>query len=249
MKCIHNMSEKKSDTEADGASFSQVENVRTLMKEDIILGLLAPGDFLSEARISEKYGVSRTPVREAIRALAGDGLVTLRPRQRAVVRGLKAAEIVDQFEAMAELEASCAWLAAYRRTATELAALEEAQAKCRQLAIDQDPVAYYGANVPFHELIYTASGNNYLRSETLRLRNRLSFMRITQGQLPGRLASSSSEHDAVLDAIINRDCEGAANAMRLHLNMQSESVHRMLRHTDNSGFVHIAAMNSSDQIT
>lgn len=219
---------------------AQAEQIRRAMGEDIMMGRLRPGEFLSELRIAEQYGVSRTPVREAIRILAGDGLITLRPRQRAVVRGQTAAEILDQFETMAELEAACARLAARRRSQAELQQMERAQAECRKRLNASDPEYYYRANVRFHDAIYTASGNAYLRTETLRLRDRLRFLRISQGHLPGRLADSSAEHDRVLAAIQRGDEAGAADAMREHLIVQGESLRRMLRHTDATGMVHVA---------
>ncbi|MES1950524.1 GntR family transcriptional regulator [Salinisphaera sp. S4-8] len=210
-----------------------------------MIGHRKPGDFLSEAQIAQQYGVSRTPVREAIRTLAADGLVTLRPRQRAVVKGQTAAEILDQFEAMAELEAACARLAARRRSSDELALMERHQAECRARCIDDDPADYYEANVRFHEAIYAASGNQYLGTQTLRLRDRMWFLRITQGRLPGRLAESSSEHDAVLDAIREQNEDRAANAMRTHLILQGESLHTMLKYTNAAGVVHISEMRST----
>ena len=221
---------------------SQSEIVRQGLGEEIMTGRLKPGEFLSETRIADRFGVSRTPVREAIRSLAGDGLVTLRPRQRAMVRGQTAAEILDQFEAMAELEAACTRLAARRRTATELAEMEAAQAECLERAAAADPTGYYEANVRYHESIYAAAGNAYLRTETQRLRDRLRFLRMSQGHLPGRITESSHEHDAVLIAIRDRDEAAAADAMRAHLIVQGESLRRMLRHADATGIVHLSAM-------
>lgn len=223
-------------------SASQAELVRRAIGEDIMMGRLRPGEFLSEVRIGERFNVSRTPVREAIRSLAGDGLVTLRPRQRAVVKGQTAAEILDQFEAMAELEAICAKLAARRRSEQDLEKMEAAHAECRAYAEESNLDAYYSANVRLHEAIYAASGNAYIEERTLRLRDRLRFLRITQGRLPGRLKASSSEHDAVVDAIRRRDETGAADAMRAHVTILAEALRRMLRHTDETGIVHLADM-------
>lgn len=227
---------------------NQSEILRQALGKEIMTGQLKPGHFLSETRIAERFGVSRTPVREAIRSLAGDGLVTLRPRQRAVVRGQTAAEILDQFEAMAELEAACARLAARRRTAEQLAEMENAQAACRDRAEAKDPSGYYHANVRYHEAVYAASGNAYLRAETKRLRDRLHFLRMSQGHLPGRTLESSQEHDAVLSGIRNRDETAAGDAMRAHLIVQGESLRSMLRHTDASGIVHLADMHPDPTI-
>lgn len=222
-----------------GREGNQSEILRQSLGEEIMTGLLRPGEFLSETRIAERFGVSRTPVREAIRSLAGDGLVTLRLRQRAVVRGQTAAEILDQFEAMAELEAACARLAARRCSAAQLSVMEQAQADCCARADAADVDLYYEANVRLHEAIYSAAGNAYLRAETKRLRDRLRFLRMSQGSLPGRVLESSREHETVLTAIRARDETGAADAMRAHLIVQGESLRSMLRHTDASGIVHL----------
>lgn len=223
-------------------SLSQGEFVRRNLGRDIMIGRLPPDSFLSEVHIAHQYGVSRTPVREAIRSLAADGLVTLRPRKRAVVKGQTTAEILDQFEAMAELEASCARLAARRRTDSELIIMERHQDECRRHAYDDEPYIYYQANVKFHEAIYSASGNRYLREKTLELRDRMWFLRITQGRLPGRLQESAAEHDSVLAAIQARSEEKAASSMRSHLTLQGESLHTMLRHTSDKGVVHVSEM-------
>lgn len=226
----------------EGGPTSQAEFVRQRLGEAIMTGDLAPGSFLSEGRIAEDLGVSRTPVREAIRILAGDGLVTLRPRQRAVVRGQTATEIIDQFEAMSELEAACARLAARRRSAEDIAAMERAQADCVRYAELDRIEDYYPANVAFHEAIFRASGNVYLAAETRKLRDRLRFLRISQGRLPGRLPESSAEHVKVLDAIRQQDAEAAAGEMRTHLIIQGESLRTMLKHTDASGVVHLGGL-------
>lgn len=223
---------------------SQSGLVARALAEDIMTGRLPPGAFLSEARLAARFGVSRTPVREAIRSLAADGLAIVRPRQRAIVRGRTAAEILDEFEAMAALEGACAGLAARRRSPAQLARMEESQARCRALSgPETDPDGYYRANVIFHETIYEAAGNDYLRAETLRLRDRLQFLRITQGRVPGRLTGSAAEHDSVLDAIRVHDEDAAEKRMRGHLIVQWESLHTILRNADSSGFVHVRDIN------
>lgn len=221
------------------------EHVRQTISEEILTGQLHPGAFLSESGLAEKFGVSRTPIREAIRVLAGDGLVLLRPGRRPVVRGQTVAEMMDQFEAMAELEASCAFLAAQRRHVDGLECMARAQEDCRAHAETDDIDRYYEANVVFHEAIYEMSGNSYLRAETLRLRDRLRFLRIAQGRLPGRLAQSVGEHDRILSAIRAGDDLTAAVEMRNHVMVQGERLRVLLRSTDLGGFVSLAGI--SDQ--
>lgn len=211
---------------------SQSELVRRTISEEILTGQLRPGDFLSETRLAERFNMSRTPVREAIRVLAGYRLVQLRPGQRPIVRGQSFAEILDQFEAMAELEASCARLAARRRAESDLREMERAQDQCKKLAALEDVDKYYEANVRFHDAIYSAAGNNYLEMEALRLRDRLRFLRISQGRLPGRLNASSKEHDVVLNAIKKGQESIAAEAMRKHVVLQGEGLRTILRDTE-----------------
>lgn len=225
---------------------SQAEFVRQRLSEAIMTGELAPGSFLSEGQIADDFGVSRTPVREAIRILAGDGLVTLRPRQRAIVRGQTASEIIDQFEAMAELEAACARLAARRRSEGDIVAMERTLADCLRYAELDQVDDYYSANLAFHEAIFGASGNTYLTTETRKLRDRLRFLRISQGRLPGRLTQSSQEHSDVLEAIRAQDATEAAQKMRSHLIIQGESLRAMLKHTDASGVVHLIELRSEN---
>lgn len=235
----------KPQTHYESTESSQSEFVRRAIGEEIMTGRLRPGDFLSESRLADKYGVSRTPVREAIRLLAGDRLVKLRPGQRSVVRGQTVAEVLDQFEAMSELESACARLAARRRSEQDLRRMERAQAMCKAHAKEADTDSYYSANVIFHEAIYAASGNHYLQTETLRLRDRLRFLRITQGRLPGRLDESASEHEEVLEAIRTHQEDAAAEAMRGHLIVQGESLRTMLKHTDPNGVVSLAELSGA----
>ncbi|MGB0749107.1 MAG: GntR family transcriptional regulator [Magnetospiraceae bacterium] len=221
---------------------SPAEHVRQALSKEILTGELPPGAIITESRLAERFGVSRTPVREAIRVLAGDGLVQLRPGRRPVVRGKSVAEMLDQFEAMAELEASCAYLAAKRRDPFLLERMQGAQVQCRKFAEADDIDRYYAANVVFHEAIYTMAGNAYLKDETLRLRDRLEFLRISQGRLPGRLFQSAEEHERIYAALEAGNEVKAAIEMRNHMMIQGERLRVMLRTTDLGGFVAVTGV-------
>lgn len=223
------------------------ERMRQTISEEILTGRLSPGTSLSESGLAERFGVSRTPVREAVRLLAGDGLVQLRPGRKPIVRGQTVAEMLDQFEAMSELEASCASLAAQRRHPSCLERMKSAQKNCRQHAKTNDVDLYYEANVRFHEAIYDMSENSYLKTETLRLRDRLHFLRISQGRLPGRLAQSADEHDRILTAICEGDDVTAAIEMRKHVMVQGERLRVMLRNTDPGGIVSLAEVPPKEE--
>lgn len=151
--------------------------------------------------------------------------------------------MIDHFEAMAEFEASCAFLAARRRNEPGLAEMTAAQAECRRFAKDDDITRYYDANVVFHEAIYDMSGNSYLKAETLRLRDRLRFLRISQGRMPGRLAQSADEHDRILAAIRDGDQNTASAEMCNHVMVQGERLRVMLRTTDPGAEVQLAGLS------
>lgn len=218
--------------------------VRERLGESILKGQLRPGEFLTEGRIAERFGVSRTPVREAIRELAAAGLVTLRPRQRAVVTGLSVKDVLDQFEMMAEMEAACTRLAARRHTPPMLEAMRARHLECGAAFEADDVETYYAANERFHEAIYTASGNAYLQRETVRLRDRMRVLRMTQIAMVGRMNASLNEHGHVLDAIEARDALRAAETMRRHLIIQGEGLRLLLEDTDQGVPVHLSTKSA-----
>ena len=200
-----------------------------LIEDDIVEGRLAPGERLDEAGLAARHGVSRTPVREALRRMAETGLVTLRPRRGAVVAALEPARVVEAFEVMAELEAMAGRLAARRIRAGEMAALRAVHAECEAAAARGSADGYYAANGRFHHLIYTAAGNGFLLGEASRLHARLKPYRRLQLRAPQRLAASLAEHEAVLAALEAGDGAGAAVALRDHVAVQGERFGDLLR--------------------
>jgi DNA-binding GntR family transcriptional regulator len=121
------------------------------------------------------------------------------------------------FEAMAELEALCAGLAAERMTAIERGALEAVHEELRALVHGSDPQHYHEVNEAFHATIYAGAHNSYLAEMTHATRNRVQPFRRAQFRNLGRLAKSHLEHDGVVVAILRGDRAGAAAAMRLHI--------------------------------
>ncbi len=161
--------------------------------------------------------MSRTPVREAIRQLAASGLVEARPHRGAVVARPSEERLLGMFEAMAELEALCAGLAAERMTGGERRALEAAHEELRALIQSGDPQRYHEINEAFHGAIYAGAHNAYLAEMTLATRARVQPFRRAQFRNLGRLAKSHGEHDRVVVAILRGDRDGAASAMRAHI--------------------------------
>jgi len=209
---------KALDTPATGGSRRTLaEELRLALADDIVRGLIAPGSALDETELARRFGVSRTPVREAIRQLAASGLVEVRAHRGAVVARPNEERLVGMFEAMAELEALCAGLAAERMTAPERRALETAHEQLRALIHSGDPQRYHEVNEAFHAAIYAGAHNAYLAEMTHATRYRVQPFRRAQFRNLGRLAKSHVEHDRVVLAILRGDREVAAGAMRLHI--------------------------------
>ena len=193
------------------------DELRLQLADDIVRGLIAPGAGLDESDLARRFGVSRTPVREAIRQLAASGLVEVRAHRGAVVARPSEERLIGMFEAMAELEALCAGLAAERMTPAERSQLEAVHEELRALIHGGDPQRYHEANEAFHATVYAGAHNAYLAEMTHATRARVQPFRRAQFRNLGRLAKSHLEHDRAVLAILRGDREGAARAMRLHI--------------------------------
>ncbi len=193
------------------------EELRLQLADEIVQGGLAPGAALDETELARRFRVSRTPVREAIRQLAASGLVEVRAHRGAVVAHPTEERLNGMFEAMAELEALCAGLAAERMNAPERQLLETAHEELRALIQGGDPQRYHEVNEAFHGTIYTGAHNSYLAEMTLATRVRVQPFRRAQFRNLGRLAKSHMEHDRVVVAILRGDRTGAVEAMRIHI--------------------------------
>lgn len=206
----------------------RAEIIADALEERIFNGTFSDGDRMDEVRLAQQFGVSRTPLREALQGLARSGLVELIPRRGAFVRQPGPVTLMEMFEMMAEVEAVCGRLAARRISDTALADLREANDNCKMAVETQDPAAYYAENERFHKTIYREAGNAFLESETLSLYRRLKPFRRQQLRFRGRLAQSLSEHEAVLTALEQADPDAAANALRDHVAIQGEKFHSFM---------------------
>jgi DNA-binding GntR family transcriptional regulator len=193
------------------------EELRLQLADEIVRGLIAPGAALDETEQARRFGVSRTPVREAIRQLAASGLVEVRAHRGAVVARPSEERLLGMFEAMAELEALCAGLAAERMTPVERGELEAVHEELRALIHSGDPQHYHEVNEAFHATIYAGAHNAYLAEMTHATRYRVQPFRRAQFRNLGRMAKSHVEHDRVVIAILRGDRDGAAAAMREHI--------------------------------
>ena len=201
-------------------STRMADNVREALEQMIVTGAFADGERLDENSLAERFNVSRTPLREAFQMLAASGLVVLLPRRGAFVRHPAFHEMVEMFEVMAELEAFCGRLAARRVTPDVLSAIRATVDACEAAAHAGDSDGYYRENERFHDLIYTASGNEFLAAEAQRLHRRLQPFRRMQLRVRGRLEQSLSEHRQILAALELGDSAGAETVLRDHVAVQ-----------------------------
>lgn len=206
-----------------GAPPTLADSLHRTLEAEIVHGRVGPGSRLDEQEIAERYGCSRTPVREAFRLLAADRLVELRGRQGAVVRTISAQTLIEMFQVMGELEGLCARLAARRITKTQSEALQAIHTRL-VAAADAEIDVFYDINTEFHEAIYDAAHNAFLADETRRLRNRVAAYRRRVTHMPSRITDTIQEHAEVMGAILARDPELAHRAMRGHLTLLGENL-------------------------
>ena len=185
----------------------------------IVNGSMVPGQRLDEMVLAKKYGVSRTPVREAIRALIAIGLVQNTGKQGSQVAKLSISMLIEMFELMAVLEGMCAQLAARRATKNQLFEMQKTHELLEKTFEKGTHKEFYKVNLQFHDLLYNASHTQYLAEETLRLRRRLSPYRMRVTFQPGRMNSTLEEHNKILIAIKKGESELAKNEAISHLRL------------------------------
>ena len=191
--------------------------IRDSLEQRIVEGELGNGKRLDETELSRFYGVSRTPVREALQRLAESGLAEHLPRRGTFVRSPSLSQLVEMFEVMAELECMAIRLAARRATANDIDALEKDNETCRAAVAANDTKKYYEVNARLHGRIYQMSGNSFLASEARRLHDRLRPFRRLQLRVRGRMEESMAEHDIILAALRDGDADRAMETMKKHI--------------------------------
>lgn len=196
------------------------DRVRTL----IYSHKLAPGSAIDEKALSDSFAISRTPMREALKVLAAEGLVELVPRRGCFVRRLEMDELAELFPVMAVLEGLCAREAVKRLDDAGVALLEALHADLEQHAADGDIDAYYETNFRFHQAVQDLSGNRWLQRSVTDLRKILRLARHTQLTLPGRLQHSLEEHRRIMAAFRQRDVTAVDACMQDHLNKQWQAL-------------------------
>jgi len=200
------------------------ELVLDAIREAIINGTLKPRERLMEIQLAEELGVSRTPVREALRKLELEGFIVMVPRKGAYVADISFKDIADVFEIRAALEALAAGLAAERITDEELEEMERLVAEKAEAIANQDMEKLIKVDTMFHEAIYKASRNQRLTSIISNLREQIQRYRTTSLAYPGRMQRSLEEHRSIVEAIQSRDSQIAQQVAREHIENAENSI-------------------------
>jgi len=205
------------------------DEVASQLRERIFAGELAPGSLLDELALCAELGISRTPLREALKVLTAEGLLRHEPRRGCFVSQITERDLDEIFPVIALLEGRCAFEAARNATDADLAALTQMHERLEKAARARRITEYYEANFAIHEAIITLANNRWLAQVIADLRKILRLARLQQLHAPGRLAQSLSEHMAVFAALRARDADGAEAAMRTHLTRQREALRELAR--------------------
>jgi DNA-binding GntR family transcriptional regulator len=193
------------------------QEVAERLRQRIFAHELQPGAWIDEQALAEQYGISRTPLREALKVLAAEGLVTLKPRRGCYVTELSERDLDDIFPLMALLEGRCAFEATQKATPADLRRLEKLHEALEKHAANGDANRFFETNQDFHQALQELSGNRWLKQVIDDLRKVLKLTRRDSLRLDGRLKQSLEEHRAILAAIRERDAATAEALMHAHL--------------------------------
>jgi DNA-binding GntR family transcriptional regulator len=204
---------------ADAGRGSMKDAVASQLRQEIAAGTIALGEKLSEARLAQRFGVSRMPVREALKELEAAGFVTIEHRRGTFVRRLSRREILDLYEVREAVECMAARLCASRASNETVARLDEAMLALADAVQGGDTEGYSAADERLHELIMQGAGNDpladYYRLLVQQLHRGLLSLIVTRRA--GRMERSLAEHRAIVAALRARDTEAAEAAMRTHV--------------------------------
>ena len=209
-----------------GKGASRDEIVSTL-EQEILSARLKPGERLDERALSQRFGVSRAPVRDAVGRLASLGMITVRPRSGSYVASLGTNEVLELLEVMSGLEGLCAWWAAQRMAVADQAELRRLAEAC-VAASEQGVEAYVAANRAFHGCLYGGTKNASLERLTQQVRQRVNAYRSYTFRLPGRLRQSAREHLEIAEAISAGNAELAQKLTTAHTDIKKSDFSRFL---------------------
>lgn len=220
-------------TSGASSSFSRVapiirvtlhDEVLTRLRDLIIEGHLAPGSRINEGQVGVSLGVSRTPLREAIKTLVSEGLVEILPAKGAIVRKFGERDVFNILEVLKNLEQCAARLLCARASDTELAALTCLHREMLLLYARRDRLAYFKCNQQIHSGLVRASGNPVMAETHEQLQARIKRVRFVGNDRPDRWECAVAEHDQMCAAWSARDAEGLSFVLGLHLDRTMDRV-------------------------
>lgn len=200
------------------------------IKEAIRQSQVQPGQPLSETRLSRQLGISRTPVREALQVLAQEGLVQIIPGRAITVAAPSVRDVMDAIHVRSILEPEVVRLAAKHISPEQLEVLAQAQRDLEAAVENSDRAAWSRTDNIYHEVLSAACPNQLLGDLAMQFRNRVSYLSSDSQGNWERLAVCTDEHRQIVDRIAAGDPEGAAQAMRTHIEKYRESIFRRLSH-------------------
>jgi DNA-binding GntR family transcriptional regulator len=190
------------------------EKILETIREAILKGELKPGEKVAEPELAERFGISRTPIREAFRQLESEGYLTVVPRKGAVVAALSERDVQEYYAVKSILEGYAAELAAENLSEKELAKLESINERLKKLAADGDVKAFYKVHHEFHDTFLKAANNSKLYDLIIQLGLKFGRLRMASLSVEGRMAISVSEHEKLLQAFRNHDGKAAENLVK-----------------------------------
>ena len=190
------------------------ESILETIRDAIISGSLKPGEKVAEPELAERFGISRTPIREAFRQLESEGYLTVVPRKGAVVVTFSQRDVEEFYAIKSILEGYAARKACEKLTGREIDKLQSINDKLRVLADEGDVRHFFKVHDNFHELFVRAADNDKLTEMILNLVGRFQRLRIASLSLSGRMQFSVQEHQKIIDAFRNGDAGLAENLVR-----------------------------------
>ena len=202
--------------------------IADMLRDMIMTGKLEEGDKVNEGELCETMGISKTPLREALRVLSVEGLIRLVPNRGAFVTKPTFEEIAEMFAVMSLLEGFCAREACERMTPRDFVRLEKLHAKLEESFERRDQEEYIRINNQYHSFVQEIAGNRTLNQIVAGLRKKILLYRFQSLNLPVRFERSIREHRDLLEAFRQRDHTRAETLMRAHLHNQSQALETLV---------------------
>lgn len=199
------------------APIALYQEVAERLRQRIFSHELPPGTWVDEQALAEHYGISRTPLREALKVLASEGLVTLKPRRGCYVTEISERDLDEVFAVMSMLEGECARASATKASVADLERLRAIHADLENAAAAGDINRFFEANQAFHLTLHEIADNRWLLHVIEDLRKVIKLSRHHSLFSDGRLAQSLTEHRDILQALLARDGSRAEELMRAHI--------------------------------